>query len=295
MGYTHFAGGFPGGVTIQNLPVLSGISGSVLWVDNQDSGASDDNDGSFDRPCKTLDAAVGKASQGDLIVLKEGHLESSTTTVIATVDVKGLTIVGLGSGDTRPKLLVGSQLVVSSIGTVFNNLQLESYDDGQDYLVDQNAQATYENCSFIGTSSKQPLTFIDITGTAGSCSNTVIRNCEFISETAGAAAAVSLLEVHDNVRIENSNFIGNFSSGAVIGIAGKIATMVTIKGNTFHNTGAGGAAVMASCTGAFIDNRAYCAGGATLGFNGASLAYHENYLSSALAIAGLLVKNGAFA
>lgn len=292
---TNYQGGFAGGVTIQEIPINLMASNKVFWV--YSGTGSDGNDGSYDSPFATLDYAVGKCSsnRGDIIILKEGHAETSTTSVIATIDVLGVKVIGLGTGDTRPALTVGSQLVVSVRNVLLKNIRFITNDDGGDYLVDLNGQAVIENCSFEASSTKQPLTFIDITGTAGSCSGTVIRNCEFVSETAGAVAAISLLEVHDSVVVENNDFVGNFSSGCVIGIAGKIATMFRGKGNTFHNTGAGGALVMASCTGTLVGNMAYCAGGATLGYNGASLAYHENYMSSALAIAGLLAKNGAFA
>lgn len=91
---------FSGGVSIGRMPVLNSYSGKVFWVD---SNGGSNGDGSFKRPYATIDAAVGQctANKGDLIMVKAGHVETVTAAGGLDLDVAGITIVFLGSGNER--------------------------------------------------------------------------------------------------------------------------------------------------------------------------------------------------
>ena len=86
---------------IENLLGGYAAGGDTIWVDSGANGSNAVNDGSYEKPYLTLDFAIGKctASNGDAIVIKPGHAE--TTTAIA-LDVAGVKIVGLGYGRNRP-------------------------------------------------------------------------------------------------------------------------------------------------------------------------------------------------
>jgi len=77
-------------------------TGNVFFVDS--GTGSDNNDGSLETPFATIDYAIGKctASNGDYILVFPGHTETVTSSI--TVDVIGVSIVGLGSGKLRPAL-----------------------------------------------------------------------------------------------------------------------------------------------------------------------------------------------
>ncbi len=86
---------------------------------------SDGNSGENpEEPLATLDYAIGKctASNGDIIIAKEGHAETLTTT--AALDVAGVTIIGLGSGDARPTFTVNAAinglLVTAANARIYN-------------------------------------------------------------------------------------------------------------------------------------------------------------------------------
>lgn len=292
------------GVSIQGLPVLNTYSNKVFWVGKATNGSagSDGNEGSFERPFATIDYAIGKctADRGDIIFVKAGHTETVDSAADINADVAGISIIGLGVGKNKPTITF-STLTTATFAIGANNVLIRGlrFVAGVNALatpIDVNNTAIIQDCEFSATGVYQPLTWVDIAGNAGSCTDTQIEGCKFTGHVSSAGTAcISLLEVHDNVGVKNCNFFGNYSSGCIIGIAGKIATKVAIEKNTFFNYGAGGLAVMASCTGIFANNGGYAVGGATLGYNGASMAYHENYLSSALAVSTLLAKNGAFA
>lgn len=98
---SNYPGGFPYGLTVRNMPVAMAFPGKVFWVD--DAG-SDGNPGTFDRPYKTIDAAIGHctAGRGDIIMVKAGHAETITTAI--TMDVSNVAIIGCGCGNSRPTI-----------------------------------------------------------------------------------------------------------------------------------------------------------------------------------------------
>lgn len=108
------ASNFPGGfnnVTIRGIPLTQAHPGQVYWVSNATTsvlpgqiGGSDGNPGTFNAPFSTLDYAIGRctAGRGDIIFVKPGHAESITSATTINLDVKGVAIVGLGFGNSRP-------------------------------------------------------------------------------------------------------------------------------------------------------------------------------------------------
>lgn len=96
------------------LPLGIVRGGDIKWVDSA-SGTDDENHGTFDLPFATLDYAIGTctANQGDYIILKENHAETITGIGGITADVAGITIVGLGTGDQRPRFLMDGAATVT--------------------------------------------------------------------------------------------------------------------------------------------------------------------------------------
>lgn len=88
------------------LPMVGGslVGGSVYFVDSGASGANDGNLGVHpeNSPLATLDGGVNKctASNGDFVILMPGHAETLSATV--SIDVAGITIIGIGNGTNRP-------------------------------------------------------------------------------------------------------------------------------------------------------------------------------------------------
>jgi len=100
---------FPHGISSFGVPVIPGygglsFTGNVYWVDSGNSSASDNtSSGSFDMPFRTIDYAVGRctASNGDVIFVKEGHVETVIGAGGLDLDVAGITIVFLGEGANK--------------------------------------------------------------------------------------------------------------------------------------------------------------------------------------------------
>jgi hypothetical protein len=125
MPITNFPDGFSNGVNIRGLPLLNAYAGNLFWVDSATGvGVDAGTSGTKKRPFASLGYALDQcvADNGDVIMVAPGHAE--TLTVGFTLDVAGVSIIGLGSGDSRPTLTVNGAIdgvSVSGDNTVLHN------------------------------------------------------------------------------------------------------------------------------------------------------------------------------
>lgn len=213
---SNFPNGFAQGVTIRGVPLLTAHPGNVYWVD---SGAgSNGNAGTFARPFSTIDYAVGRctANNGDIIMVKPGHVETVTAAAGLDLDVAGIAIVGLGSGSDRPTVnfttaTTADMDVDAANITVYNIL----FTGGIDALVapiDVNAaDFSLVNCEWR-----------DVTGQA---TDVILADANadrlYIdgyyhngAAAAGGASAIALVGM-DNPVVKNFKIVGNFSVSAI--------------------------------------------------------------------------------
>jgi hypothetical protein len=143
MPISNYPGGFANGVTIRGVPLLMAHPGNVFWVD---SGAgSNGNKGTFDKPFGTIDYAVGRctANNGDILMVKPGHVETVTAAAGLDLDVAGIAIVGLGAGSNRPTVnfttAVGADMDVDAANITVVNLLFTGGIDALTGPIDVNA------------------------------------------------------------------------------------------------------------------------------------------------------------
>lgn len=109
---TSYPNGFPQGITIKGVPLVSTNPGRAFWVSNAttlvtgDIGGSNGNPGTITKPFATIQYALSRctANRGDIIFVKPGHAETISTAAILVLSVAGVAIVGLGVGSNRPTL-----------------------------------------------------------------------------------------------------------------------------------------------------------------------------------------------
>ncbi len=125
---TRFTG-FPGGVIINGVPILSTYGANVYWVDGVNG--QNGHKGTRSRPWKTVNYALtvfaSQTSQYNnaTLMVVEGHTEKvsdATTFLMSTIGTK---IVGLGVGDNRPTFTFDtgntSTITCSAAGNLFQN------------------------------------------------------------------------------------------------------------------------------------------------------------------------------
>jgi hypothetical protein len=118
MGLTNF----PNGITSFGVPVLGSgpvfTTGDTYFVNSAGTFANDSNPGtSPTKPMATLDAAIGRttANQGDHIIVMPNHAETITGASGITFDVAGVTIIGLGVYNQRPRFLMDGGTAVTAV------------------------------------------------------------------------------------------------------------------------------------------------------------------------------------
>lgn len=171
-GITNYPFGFPNGLAVRGMPLLQMQPGQVFYVGNsttlnpQQRAGSDGNRGTYLDPFATLGYAVGTAcvaGRGDIVFVLPGHAETYSAAASATaglqIKTKGVAIVGLGSGSSRPTF---------TCDTVNTTPIVVSADD-----------CSIQNCLFIAN-------FLTIAGcfTVTTARNFAVQNCEFRDTTA---------------------------------------------------------------------------------------------------------------
>lgn len=262
---------FPNGISSFGMPVIGSgpvfTTGDIYFVDSVNG--SDDNDGKDkDRAKATIDSAINKctANQGDYIIVMPNHAETLTAAAGIDLDVAGITVIGIGFGENRPVITLGTataaDIDVDAADITIKNIQFTLTIDSLTAALDVNSKDfLMEDCEFRsdeGGTKAQMLIAVDVDGgTANACDRAAFRRCKFTSETAGAASAIKLTEVQEGVIIEDCTFFGDYSDAAIHNPTGKVLTNLQIVNNIVRNLQTGDHAIelVSACTGWAVGNR----------------------------------------
>lgn len=227
MSISNFPNGFMNGVTIRGIPITQLHPGKVFWVNNSSVlapggiGGSDGNPGTYQKPFRTIDYAIGRctAGRGDIIAVMPGHAESVTSATTIAADVAGVAIVGLGSGTARPTLTYTTantaSIHVNAANVSFKNIRFVA--------------------NFLGVVSA-----ITVASTAAAPSFS-LEDCEFTDTSAilnFMAKVTTTVSVNaDNMHIQNNVIRSDATTNPVapIVILGTM-TGLTVVGNRVTNT-----------------------------------------------------------
>jgi hypothetical protein len=107
--------------------MLMTLKGNMYFV-HSGTGSAYSAGTDIDHPMATLDDAINKctANQGDIIIMLPGHAETIVTASAIDIDVAGIKIYGIGEGEDRPKItigtLTGACIEFAANSTVFKNV-----------------------------------------------------------------------------------------------------------------------------------------------------------------------------
>lgn len=248
MAMSVFPQGFAGGVSIQGLPLVNMYSGQVLWVDS--ATGSNGNKGTRERPFATLDYAIGRcnANKGDKIIIKENHAETITGAGGITADIAGITIIGLGTYNQRPRFLMDGgttvSFVVSAADVMVQNLVFASGHSNVVTCFD----VTAVGATFIGvefgnnTTNEDFLTPIKVTSTVNNAGDGLrIEGCRWITSDADD---LEFVEINGNLDglVFRHNFMCSIgtASPAILTAGTKILTNADICHNRIQNANTSG-------------------------------------------------------
>lgn len=244
MGLTNF----PNGITSFGVPVMGSgadvpfTTGNYFFVDSGHANAADSasNGGDPSKPLATLDYAIGRctASNGDVIILAPGHTEDIDGASAITVDVAGISIIGLGNGANRPTFTwsatAGTIVVSAANVTIKNILTTASIDEVVSMISVTGANCTLDTIDFVPFgalgATGQVRQFLSVGAAANYCT---LMNSTHYQYTAGGAAQVWIttaastgLKVVNNVAMitanasTSSHWIGSSAAPTQVFIAG---------------------------------------------------------------------------
>ena len=243
--FSNYPNGFSHGVTLHGLPVLNAHHGNVWWVNSatgNDSGAAD---GSRNKPFATLDYAIGKttANNGDVIMIAPNHAETITGAGGITADVAGISIIGLGAYNQRPRFLMdGGTTVDFAVSAADVTVQNCVFAAGHaDIVRCFNVTAAGFNSlynEFVNnTTDENWLTPIKATSTTDNNADglTVIGN-RFVTPDIGTLEFVEINATADGTVFLNNLVVSAGTASPLILVAdGKLLTNTEIGGNKLQN------------------------------------------------------------
>lgn len=221
------------------MPFLSNLGpqllaeAQVLFVDYGHTNALDADDTehghSFEKPLATIDYAIDLCTAGErsVILVAPGHVDTLGDAQI-DFDVSDITVIGIGEGSNKPKIVYGH--ANSSVDIGANNIHLINLrfvPSITDVLIGVDIETgktgtILENCEFAEGDDIAADEFIIGLALKATCTDTRVKNCLFRTGLAadGATAAIQLTGISDNVVIEKSRFIGNWGTAAIYNDSG---------------------------------------------------------------------------
>ena len=246
MGLTNF----PNGVSSFGVPVIGNpskvITGKVFFVSSSTENSSDSNKGDqVGRPLATIDAAINLcvADRGDVIYVMPGHSETISTGGGITADIAGVSIIGLGNGNNRPRITfgtsTGADLQVDAANVTLENIIFIAGVDALVGPIDVDAaDCSIVNCDFRDTSAYKSVAFVVADANAD---RLTISGCKARQLTAGATACIEFYGAED-VSIIDCDIVGDYSIANIdntsLAASTGVATDILIVGNNLDNLNA---------------------------------------------------------
>jgi hypothetical protein len=216
--------------------------GNVFYVDSgataaADVGAAETGGKSPDKPFATLDYAFSActADNNDVIIVLAGHAENISAADGIDADVAGVTVIGMGSGASRPtftytaaagEFTIGADSVTienmifnASVTSVLKGINVE---DGVNYT-------TIRGCTFgvdtAGTDEFNATIYFENNNTGA-----LIEDCTIDMGIAGAVQAIHMDADTDKLTIRNNVIRGDYSTANISGDT-TLSTNLLIQGN----------------------------------------------------------------
>ena len=232
-------------------------SNAIKWV-HSGTGVDDVNHGDVDTPYATVDYAVGTctSARGDLIVVKEGHAETVTSSNM-TLDVAGITIINLGRGLSRPTYTYGAAAATINVGAAniswIGGHFVGNFDNvAAAFTVGAADDFTLQGASFYdNTAALHFLSIVVTTTTDNAADGLAVLGNFWMAKALAPNAFISILGDLERLRVEDNDcqMLATNDVGHFITFAAKNGTGTRIRRNTLMVTGSTNAAVGIFLTG----------------------------------------------
>ncbi len=277
--------GFPNGITSWGSPQL-GVAGrlatgNVFFVGSASANAVDDGShgATKDKPFNTMIFASTQctANNGDIVLVLPGHTEELAAA--ASLSVAGVTFLGLGIGDTRPKFtistLASSSLNIDAASIVIENMIFNAAVADVLIGIDVNAaHCAIRGCIFNEDADNENF-LITIDGTGSQF--LTVEDCQIFQPDASNTHAINIGNSSDFSVIRRNYLSGDWGTAAIAVSATN--TLITIVGNTIFNIASDNDSCIncaSGATGFVTDNRVSSAAAAAK-ITATTMGITENY------------------
>ncbi len=246
-------------VSVYRPQPLTTHFGNVFYVDSA-RGSDASRTGHKHAPFATLDYAIGRctADNGDVIVVKENHAETITGAGGITADVAGITILGCGHYNQRPRFLMDGGttvtfLVSAADVTIRNCVFASGHADVVTCFNVTGVGCWIDACEFVdNTSNEDWLVCIKATGADNTADGLRVTNCRWLTAMTSATEFIEITSNLKGLEVTGNLCITASAAFALVqSLTTKIITGAVIAWNFIDGEGATG-------TDQLIDN-----GGAT--------------------------------
>ena len=273
--------GIAAGISVNGLPLTISNPGEIFWVNSTtvlpirgapgraDSGVAITGKGTYNRPFATINQALARctALRGDIVMVMPGYTETNAATgsTGTTLDVAGVAIIGLGTGNLRPSITstdTGSDINVTADDVLIYNFRFIAGVANQVHCLHvTGADFTVDNCEFI-SNDKDAIFHNCILSSNTSFGMTVTNNL-FQMETTTTGVpnddeAVSGVSIDgDNTTVKFNKFMGFFATAMVYNVTTTIQGLLVTDNfgiNVDTTVAAGAISLEASATGLLMRN-----------------------------------------
>ena len=299
MPISNYPKGFANGVNLRGLPILNTYPGKVFWVS---TAGSDGNKGTFDRPFGTIDYAIGRctADRGDVILVKANYTETITTAADIDVDVAGVSIIGMGSGNAMPRVdftAAAASVAIDADNVTIQNINFHA--NIAEVVVGVDIQDGVDFASILGCRFDVETTGTDeflISIQTNDASNfALIEGCDIDNGLGAAVHAIKFTKDTDGTIVRGCTIQGDYSTANIGGIT-TASTKLDINGNLLINGAAKALGtepvieLVANTTGIVRDNYCVCNLATKLASIAAdSVLLFENYYNEDVTLTGGII------
>lgn len=240
---------FPNGVSSFGVPILGGGSivttGSIFFVDSV-TGSNSNSGSDPDNPVATIDHAVNlcTANKGDYILVMPNHVETLSDTTDCDVDVAGVTVLGLGSGDNMPRVNYPSTGSIFSVGA--NNITLANLNfhaSIPDCVVGVDIEDASDFTRILGCRFDVETTttdeFLISINNNNDANNTLIKDVYINMGLGDAVHGILFTADSDNSAVIKCHIEGDFTTANIGGIT-TLSQNLLIEDNLLISGGSGG-------------------------------------------------------
>ena len=267
--------------------------GRIVYCDD---GGSDGEATNWVTAKITLAKAITAAAAGDTILVGESHSESLTTGG-DTLAKAGVSIIGMGNGDTRPLFIMtasSDELTLNAAGITLKNVRFQSSSTAQTSCIVLGANGdgvTIEDVSFIEGVATGVDEWVDVIQIPTTAVDVTIKNCTYYN-TQSSGHVNSFVDLSaatiSNASVIGCTIFGDFAEAPIWSDA--VPTNILIKDNVISNTQTGKFAIefQGAATGVISGNVLYAD---TFGsvLDPGSAKCSENYATNAINTAAHLV------